>query len=259
MYLLPYRSEWSVSRDKVLECQWPEMCGGHCDVPRFLLAGLSRVCPLPCTLPVQLPASSCALLLGSYPTGQLWKGTVFLLCLYTACTIGLWSVVPRWCKVTNTEKMVTDFKLTFVFVAFTCYLKTTCADFNTSCLWYLHVMHLIQINYFQFHVLLHYHHVFVLVFVLGAGAATVSALWLSCPKCLFRTKSKWWATSKGFFCISVMFSFRCLLSLCCYKFAIIYPLLHTLSTPLAVVQQYLLVCFWCGCNRRIKSQHAVFC
>lgn len=230
MYLLPYRSEWSVSGEEVLECQWPEICvvGTVMCQDFCLLAWAESVCCLAFCLCscLHLPALSCW---AHIPQGSWGKGLCYCCVCTPACTVGLWSVVPRWCKVTNTGKMVTDFKLTFVFVAFTCYLKTTCADFNTSCLWYLHVMHLIQRNDFQFHVLLHYHHVFGLVFVLGAGAAAVSVLWLSHPKCLFRTKSKWWATSKGFFCISVMFSFRCFLSLCCYKFAIIYPLLHTLS------------------------------
>lgn len=180
MCLFPYRLEWSVRWEEVLECQWPEiyvvgtvMCQDFCLLPeQSLPVALHSACAT--------PASSCTL-----------AGLVF--CRVTgerdrvSAVFELWSVsvVPRW----STENMVTDFKFTLIFVAFTCYLKTTCANFRTSYLWYLHVMHLIERNYFQFHILLHYHHLFDLVLVLSADAATVSTHWLSAPKCLFRTKS----------------------------------------------------------------------
>lgn len=131
-------------------------------------------------------------LVGLVSCRELGKGPCFCCVCTPPCTTELWSlsvVGPRWCKATSTAKMVTDFNWILVFVAFTCYLKTTCADFSTSCLWYLHLMHLNQRNDLQFHVLLHCHHVFDLVLVLGAGAATVSTAWLSAPKYLFRTKS----------------------------------------------------------------------
>lgn len=176
MYLLPYRAEWSV--------RWGGSPGVPVarGVPRSLPAGLSRVCL--CSS-LHLPALS----YGACSLQDNWgKGPCFCCVCTPACTTELWSVsmVPRWCKATSSEKMVTDFKFTLVFVAFRYYFKTTCADFSTSCMWCLGVMRWIQRNDFQFHVLLHYRHVFDLVS--GIGAATVSTPWLSAPKCLFRTK-----------------------------------------------------------------------
>lgn len=166
MYLLPHRTEWSV--------RWggsPRVPVAR-DVPRSLAWALTACCLALCLCSsLHLPALSC----GACSLQDNWgKGPCFCCVCTPACTTELWSVsmVPRWCKVTSTEKMVTDYKFTLVFVAFTCYFKTTCADFSTSYLWCLGVMHLIQRNDFRFHVLLLYHHVFDLV--LGVGAATVS-------------------------------------------------------------------------------------
>lgn len=158
------------------------MCQDLC-----LLAWAESACCLALCLCIclHLPALSCwaCILQGNWGNGLCFCWVCTPACTTELCSV---SVVPKWCKATSMEKMVTDFKL---FVAFTSNLKTTCADFSTSCLWYLRVMRLIERNNFQFHVLLHYHHVFDLVLVLGAGAATVSTPWLSAPKHLFRTMS----------------------------------------------------------------------
>lgn len=137
MYFLPCKSEWSVrwgGSPKVPVAR--DVCGGHCDVPRSLPAAWAEsacclaLCLCSCLHLLALSCWVCIL------QGNWGKGLCF-------CCVWSVSVIPRWCK-TTTEKVVTDFKFTLIFVAFTCYLKTTCADFSTSCSWYLHVMHLIQ-------------------------------------------------------------------------------------------------------------------